>query len=92
MSKLVERQESSFVETTNGGMRYLAPAKFYAPDGKQLIPEGLAFSAQHLGCVSSLWIDERCPITRSNRALDKRDVLLCLRDYFELYIPLKAKQ
>ena len=41
--ELIERQESSFVETANGGMRYLAPVRFYAPDGKQLIPEGHGF-------------------------------------------------
>ena len=41
--QLIERQESSFVETVNGGMKYLAPAKFFAPDGKQLIPEGRGY-------------------------------------------------
>ena len=31
---------STSVETANGGIKYLSPAKFFAPDGKQLIPEG----------------------------------------------------
>ena len=41
--QLLERQESRFVETANGGMKYLAPAKFFGPDGRQLIPEGNGF-------------------------------------------------
>jgi hypothetical protein len=41
--ELTERQEANVVETANGGMRYLAPAKFFTPDGKQLIPEGHGF-------------------------------------------------
>lgn len=41
--ELIERQESDFVETPDGGMKYLAPAKLFGPDGKQLIPEGHGF-------------------------------------------------
>ena len=41
--QLVERQESGFVETANGGMNDLAPARFFGPDGRQLIPEGDGF-------------------------------------------------
>ena len=41
--QLIECQESAWVETVNGGMKYLAPAKFFGPDGRQLIPEGNGF-------------------------------------------------
>ena len=40
---ILERQDSRFVETANGGMKYVAPAKFFGPDGRQLIPEGNGF-------------------------------------------------
>ena len=41
--KITERQESDFTETTSGETKYHKPAKFFAPDGKQLIPEGHGF-------------------------------------------------
>jgi len=41
--ELLERQESRFVVTLDGRMKYLAPAKFFAPDGRQLIPEGRGY-------------------------------------------------
>jgi hypothetical protein len=55
--ELVERQESDFVETSSGAMKYLAPAKFFAPDNKQLIPEGHGFFRTAFGIRYKL-VDE----------------------------------
>jgi hypothetical protein len=41
--ELTERQNSRFLETANGSANYSAPAKFFGPDGRQLIPEGHGF-------------------------------------------------
>jgi len=39
---LTERRESGRQETTDGP-KHGAPAKFFGPDGRQLIPEGHGF-------------------------------------------------
>ena len=41
--ELIELQESDFVETADGDIKYQSPAKFFDHQGKQLIPEGNGF-------------------------------------------------
>lgn len=41
--ELIERQEAGFMEMPDGRTNYRAPAKFFEPSGKQLIPEGHGF-------------------------------------------------
>jgi hypothetical protein len=39
--EITERQDSDhYTVTSDGTIRYKVPAKFFGPDGKQLIPEG----------------------------------------------------
>ena len=47
--ELVERQTSRFVETVSGGKEYLAPARFYDSDGRQMISEGDGFYRTKFG-------------------------------------------
>lgn len=39
--EITERQDSDhYTVKSDGSIRYKVPAKFFGPDGKQLIPEG----------------------------------------------------
>ena len=40
---IVERQNSEYTVRNDGTIKYKLPARFFGPDGKQLIPEGKGF-------------------------------------------------
>jgi hypothetical protein len=55
--EIIQRQESRSIVTLDGRKKYLGPAKFFGPDGRQLIPEGRGFFRTPFGIRFKL-VDE----------------------------------